>query len=121
MRTRSRGRAADSAASTRFSLLEALLDATDIAGLVCAAVADPRDRTSLCLALPPLGLLATREVAAYKCVLFKIAMELATVAGASLDETLLRRYAADKRAYPAGCQEMQSPDGLHAFYYAGHA
>ena len=89
--------------------------------LKCAALLeDPRDRAALCLALPPLGLMAIREeLSGYRDISFAVAMwlenapaptrlrrsragrarlRLSRTRGAALDETVLRRYASDSRA-----------------------
>ena len=59
------------------------------------AVEDARDRASLCLALPPLGVTLMRHAdhPEYRELIFAVAMHLATVADAVIDEALLRKYA----------------------------
>ena len=72
--------------------------------LECARhVIDLRDRARLCLALPPLGVTAMRELAEYtRSLLFIIAMRLAM--GSTIDEDLLREYARSRAADRAGCE-----------------
>ena len=59
---------------------------------------DVADASSLCLAVPPLGLAAIRSRAELQGPLFAIAMRLASVPGSILDEDLLRKYANDPHA-----------------------
>ena len=65
---------------------------------VAAAVASPRDRAALSLALPPLGLAAARGLAAlYRSFDMGVAMMLVADA-LPVDEALLRRYVRDSRS-----------------------
>lgn len=73
---------------------------------IAASVGDPRDRAKLCLACPPLGLAAIRQFAEYRSLLFAVAMRLASVPGACIDEALLRRFAKDTHASAAGCERL---------------
>jgi ribosomal protein L35AE/L33A len=64
-----------------------------------------QDRAALCLACPPLGVAAIREIDEYKDPLLAIAIALWQRGAAStvLNEPLFRRYAADDRASEEGC------------------
>ena len=71
----------------------------DMQCLVAHAVLDPRDRASLCLAQPRLGLKLTDKptgLAPYTDFLFRVGMEL-LLTGVPVDE-ISRRYARDDRA-----------------------
>ena len=64
---------------------------------VADSLHDPRDCARLCLALPPLGLLAKQSLARYQQFVMKVGMEL-VVRGAAIDDAFFRRYARDRRA-----------------------
>ena len=75
-----------------------LLELPDDLQLVIASkLNDPLDRARLSLAVPPLGLAAQAALEPYREWLFHLAMELASVR-AVVDEVLLRRFAAQRRA-----------------------
>ena len=85
--------------------LRLLTDLPEDLALFCLEhVQDVRDRASVCLALPRFGLTAMRTLDAYRGPLMTIAVWLATVPGAVIDEELLRKYALDTRATSAGCE-----------------
>ena len=69
----------------------------DLQLAVAGWVNDPFDRARLSLAYPPLGLAAQAALEPYREWLFHPAMELASVR-AVVDEVLLRRFAAQRRA-----------------------
>lgn len=106
-------------ASARLVASRFLLDMpTDIALLCLGHVLDVRDRASVCLALPALGLAAMRELELYKGLLFDIAVWLASTPGAEIDEVLLRKFASDCRATVADCKMINewacgSSSGCH--------
>ena len=76
----------------------------ELATLVLARVGDLRDRASVCLAHPRLGLAAMHELDEWaNGPLFAIAMYIWCTPSAVINEVLLRRYAADRRASTDGC------------------
>ena len=76
----------------------------ELATLVLARVGDLRDRASVCLAHPRLGLAAMHELDEWaNGPLFAIAMYIRCTPSAVINEVLLRRYAADRRASADGC------------------
>ena len=93
MRARTRARA--SAELVTFRILYELPQ--DMQLRVADSLDDPRDCARLCLALPPLGLLAMRSVARYQQFIFRVGMQLA-LRGTAIDDVLFRRYARDQRA-----------------------
>jgi hypothetical protein len=95
-----------SAKATRGALdYSLLLDLPDDIKLRCCEwVHDHHDQAALCLAVPPLGLAALRQLPIYKGPLLSVAMTLRQRSAASLlDERLLRRYAAHSDASADGC------------------
>ena len=76
----------------------------ELATLVLARVGDLRDRASVCLAHPRLGLAAMHQLDEWgNGPLFAIAMYIRCTPSAVINEVLLRRYAADRRASTDGC------------------
>ena len=59
---------------------------------ICDLVVDPRDCARLCLAWPPLGLVAMRELESYKGLTMKVAHALVAPGCCPVDEAFLRRY-----------------------------
>ena len=72
---------------------------------IAGELSEWQDRAALCLACPPLGVAAIREIDEYKDPLLAIAIALWQRSAAStvLNEPLFRRYAADDRASEEGC------------------
>ena len=70
------------------------------------------DRAALCLALPPLGLAALRQLTRYQDFLMSVALRLATLDQGGkldlLDERLIRLYVADDRASEGGCNWLNA-------------
>ena len=77
---------------------------------VCELLTDPHDQAALCLADPRLGLAALRLLPSFKDPLTSIALALWSRGGAFevLDEALLRRYAADRRATVEGAAWLKA-------------
>ena len=98
MRARAKRQRAASA-SAHFSALPPELQL-----LIAKQLHAPWDCAALCVAHPRLGLWALQSIAFYKDPLVSIAMKLSWVPGFSIDESLLRRYAADERANVEGCK-----------------
>ena len=76
---------------------------------VCEFVTDPHDQAALCLADPRLGLAALRQLPSFKGPLTSIALALkARGAKAVIDDSLLRRYAADNRTNAEGAAWLKA-------------
>ena len=95
VQTRSAKHAALAAAAPApFQLLHEL--PSDLQLRIASLLDDPRHRASLCLALPPVGLLAVRESPLYKELPTKVGMEI--VLGRAVNGAMMRRYMLDKRS-----------------------
>ena len=95
------------------SLLLALPD--ELQRHIAGELSEWQDRAALCLACPPLGVAAIREIAEYTDPLFAIAIALWQRSAAStvLNEPLFRRYAADDRASEEGCSWLTNAAERH--------
>ena len=94
--TRARTRASRASTSAApFRILHELPH--DLQLRVADSVDDLRDRARLCLALPPLGLMAMQSLARYQQFNLRVGMEL-VLRGTAIDDALFRRYGRDQRA-----------------------
>ena len=76
---------------------------------VCKLLTDPYDKASICLADPRLGLAALRQLPSFQCPLTSVALALQSRgAKAVIDEALLRRYTADRRATAEGAAWLKA-------------
>jgi hypothetical protein len=86
---------------------------------VAEALLERLDRAALCLAIPHLGVLAQRRLITYKpCVLMSLAIHL--VRGGTIDEVLLRRYAARDDATVDGCDWLTSVSAAYGSSTMGY-
>ena len=74
---------------------------------IAAMIDDPIDGAALCLAIPTLGILARSRLTSYQGTLIDVAFAL-WAGKKSINEGLLRRYAADHRATPEGCAWLKA-------------
>ena len=76
---------------------------------VCELLTDPHDKASICLADPRLGFAALRELPSFQTPLTSVALAIKLRgAKAVIDEALLRRYAADRRATADGAAWLEA-------------
>ena len=76
---------------------------------VCELLTDPHDRASICLADPRLGLAALQQLPSFQCPLTSVALAIQSRgAKAVIDEALLRRYTADRRATAEGAAWLKA-------------